>query len=57
MKARSLIPVFLWYRSVNYADVRGYCIVLHVEVTLRDMSKSSRTSSEGEVLCMSRATL
>jgi hypothetical protein len=57
MKARSLVPVFLSYRSVNYAGVSGYSMVLYVEVTLRDMSKRCRTGSDGEVLCMSRATL
>lgn len=56
-KTRSLVSVFLWYRSVNYANVRGYSIVLHVEVTSRDMSKRRRTVSEGEVLSMSRAML
>lgn len=57
MKARSLVPIFSWYRSVNYVVIRGRFIVLHGEVTLRDMSKRCRTGSEGELLCMSRATL
>jgi hypothetical protein len=57
MKARSLVPVFLSYRSVNYAGVSGYSKVLYVEVTLRDMSKRCRIGSDGEVLCVSRATL